>query len=89
MPGLSAPYGPSAHIPSAIFRALIDTDVVGTYNGSVTALRHFLGKKSGRLINNLGRGDTGSVALQNAYSSSKVWVRNFTRALAKEYEEAE
>jgi glucose 1-dehydrogenase len=83
--GLSAPYGPTAHIPSQDFQSVIDTNITGTYNGSVTAMRYFARQKSGKLINLLGRGDKGSVPLQNAYSSSKVWVRNFTQALAKEY----
>jgi NAD(P)-dependent dehydrogenase (short-subunit alcohol dehydrogenase family) len=83
--GLSAPYGPTAHIPSQDFQSVIDTNITGTYNGSVTAMRHFARQKSGKLINLLGRGDKGAVPLQNAYSSSKVWVRNFTQALAKEY----
>jgi glucose 1-dehydrogenase len=83
--GLSAPYGPTAHIPSASFQSVIDTNITGTYNGSVTAMRYFAKQKSGKLINLLGRGDKGAVPLQNAYSSSKVWVRNFTRALAREY----
>ncbi len=83
--GLSAAYGPTAHIPSENFQSVIDTNITGTYNGSVTAMRHFAKQKSGKLINLLGRGDRGAVALQNAYSSSKVWVRNFTQALAKEY----
>lgn len=83
--GLSAPYGPTAHIPSQDFMNVINTNITGTYNGSVVALRYFLPRRSGKLINLLGRGDNGSVPLQNAYSSSKLWVRNFTRALAKEY----
>jgi glucose 1-dehydrogenase len=83
--GLSAAYGPTAHIPSENFQSVIDTNITGTYNGSVTAMRHFAKQKSGKLINLLGRGDKGAVPLQNAYSSSKVWVRNFTQALAKEY----
>jgi NAD(P)-dependent dehydrogenase (short-subunit alcohol dehydrogenase family) len=83
--GLSAPYGPTAHLPSESFQSVIDTNITGTYNGSVTAMRHFAKQKSCKLINLLGRGDKGAVPLQNAYSSSKVWVRNFTKALAKEY----
>jgi NAD(P)-dependent dehydrogenase (short-subunit alcohol dehydrogenase family) len=83
--GLSAPYGPTAHLPSESFQSVIDTNITGTYNGSVTAMRHFAKQKSGKLINLLGRGDKGAVPMQNAYSSSKVWVRNFTQALAKEY----
>jgi NAD(P)-dependent dehydrogenase (short-subunit alcohol dehydrogenase family) len=83
--GLSAPYGPTAHIPSDDFMKVIKTNITGTYNGSVVALRYFATQKRGKLINLLGRGDGGSVPLQNAYSSSKVWVRNFTKALAQEY----
>jgi len=83
--GLSAPYGPTAHIPSKNFISVINTNITGTYNGSVVAMRYFLAQKSGKLINLLGRGDTGSIPLQNAYSSSKVWVRNFTKTLANEY----
>ena len=83
--GLSAPYGPTAHIPSEEFLKVIDTNITGTYNGSVVAMRLFAKQKSGKLINLLGRGDSGSIPLQNAYSSSKIWVRNFTKTLAKEY----
>jgi NAD(P)-dependent dehydrogenase (short-subunit alcohol dehydrogenase family) len=51
-------------------------------------MRHFLKRKRGKLINVLGRGDTGAIPMQNAYSSSKVWIRNFTKVLAKEYKES-
>jgi glucose 1-dehydrogenase len=85
--GLSAPYGPTAHIPSSDFLPILQTNIIGTANGSVVAMRHFLPQKSGKLINLLGRGDTGSIPLQNAYSSSKVWVRNFTKALSIEYKD--
>jgi len=83
--GLSAPYGPTAHIPARDFSNVINTNIIGTYNGSVVALRYMLPQKSGKLINLLGRGDTGSIKFQNAYSSSKVWVRNFTKTMAAEY----
>ena len=83
--GLSAPYGPTAQIPSVDFMNVINTNITGTYNGSVVAMRYMAAQKSGKLINLLGRGDNGSIPLQNAYSSSKVWVRNFTKALANEY----
>lgn len=83
--GLSAPYGPTVHVPSADFLTVINTNIIGTYNGSIIAMKYFLAQKSGKLINLLGRGDKGSISLQNAYSSSKVWVRNFTKTLADEY----
>ena len=83
--GLSAPYGPTAHLPSSEFQATINTNILGVYNGSVTALRHFVPQRSGKLINLLGRGDNQPVPFQNAYASSKTWVRSFTTALAREY----
>ena len=86
--GLSAPYGPTVNIPAEHFMKVIGTNVVGAYNGSVIAMRHFLKRKRGKLINVLGRGDTGAIPLQNAYTSSKVWIRNFTKALAKEYRDS-
>lgn len=86
--GLAGPYGPTAHIPSRIFMNVVNTNIIGTYNGSVVALRKMTAQKTGKIINLLGRGDTGAVTFQNAYSSSKVWVRNFTKALAAEYKES-
>lgn len=86
--GLSAPYGPTAHIPSDEVLKVMNTNMIGTYNGSVVALRKMISQKNGKLINLLGRGDNGSVKFQNAYTSSKIWVRNFTETLAKEYDES-
>lgn len=73
--GLGAPYGPTADIPSAQFHAVVHTNILGTYNGSLVALRAFRAKGRARLINLYGRGDSGPVALQNAYAASKAWVR--------------
>ena len=86
--GQSAPYGPTAHIPSQNFINVVNTNIIGTYNGSVVALRKMSAQKSGKIINLLGRGDSGSIKWQNPYTSSKVWVRNFTKTLAKEYKES-
>ena len=86
--GISPPYGPTVHVQPEAFIRATQTNVLGTYYGSVVALRHFLPKKSGKLINILGAGARGPVAMQNAYGSSKAWVRNFTLALAQEYKES-
>lgn len=83
--GLSNIYGQSAHLPIERFEATLRTNIFGTYYGSIVAIRHFLGQGRGKLINLLGRGDRQPVPLQNAYASSKTWVRSFTLALAKEY----
>lgn len=83
--GLSAPYGPTVDVPDEQFRAVLQTNIMGTYNGSRIALEHFLAQGQGKLINLLGRGDTEPVPFQNAYASSKSWIRAFTRALVGEY----
>jgi NAD(P)-dependent dehydrogenase (short-subunit alcohol dehydrogenase family) len=84
--GLSAPYGPTVAIPTPAFLQVITTNIIGTYNGSMVALRHMLPKRSGKLINLLGRGadDRKGVKFQNGYTASKTWVRSFTLALASE-----
>jgi NAD(P)-dependent dehydrogenase (short-subunit alcohol dehydrogenase family) len=85
--GYAGIYGPTAAIDPQDFERVVRTNILGEYYGSWVALQHFLAQGTGgKLINLLGRGDTGPVALQNAYASSKAWVRNFTLALAKEYQ---
>ena len=86
--GVSAPYGPSVDIRPEDFIRTLQTNIFGVYYGSMAAMRHFLPRKSGKLINILGRGDRQAVPMQNAYASSKTWVRNFTLALAKEYKDS-
>jgi NAD(P)-dependent dehydrogenase (short-subunit alcohol dehydrogenase family) len=82
--GIGASYGPTVKVPMRQFEAVVKTNILGTYYGSMTAMKHFLAQGSGKLINLLGRGDTGPVVFQSAYGSSKTWVRSFTLALAKE-----
>ncbi|HNT75850.1 MAG TPA: SDR family oxidoreductase [Anaerolineae bacterium] len=83
--GTGGPYGPTAHIPPVEFETVLRTNIFGAYHGSWVALQHFLPQKHGKLINILGQGEQGPVAMQNAYASSKGWLRSFTLALAKEY----
>ncbi|MEZ4833883.1 MAG: SDR family oxidoreductase [Caldilineaceae bacterium] len=83
--GISAPYGPTLEVPPERFINVIQTNILGTYYGSIVAMQHFVAQGNGKLINLLGRGDKQPTANQNAYSSSKAWIRNFTLALAAEY----
>ena len=83
--GKAGPYGPTASIPEELFKSVISTNIIGTYHGSIAALRYFIPQGSGKLINILGRGDDQPVPFQNAYASSKSWIRAFTVAMAKEY----
>jgi glucose 1-dehydrogenase len=86
--GISPPYGPTVHVQPEAFIRATQTNVLGTYYGSVVAMRHFLPKRSGKLINILGAGARGPAPMQSAYGSSKAWIRNFTLALAQEYKES-
>lgn len=82
--GAAGVYGPTATTPVADFERVVRTNVLGTYYGSRVALGVFLAQGHGDLVNLYGRGDDRPVPLQNAYASSKAWVRSFTRALHKE-----
>ncbi|MCL4559761.1 MAG: SDR family oxidoreductase [Chloroflexi bacterium] len=80
----AGPYGPTVQIDPHRFTQVLRTNIFGTYYGSLEAIRRFLPQRSGKLINILGRGDSGPEAFQNAYTSTKAWERSFTLALAKE-----
>jgi len=83
--GISAPYGLTMSIAPDQIKKVVDTNIMGVYYGSHVAMRQFLAQRSGKLINLLGRGESGPVPYQNPYASSKAWVKSFTKALAKEY----
>jgi glucose 1-dehydrogenase len=86
--GISPPYGPTIHVQTEAFVRTTQTNVMGTYFGSLVAMRAFLARGRGKLINILGVGDRKPQAMQNAYASSKAWVLNFTKALAEEYKDS-
>jgi len=83
--GIGAPYGLTMSISPERIKQVVDTNIMGVYYGSHVAMRQFLAQGSGKLINLLGRGDSGPVPYQNPYASSKAWGKNFTQGLAKEY----
>ena len=86
--GYAPPFGPTMHIAPAAFMRAVQTNIIGTYNGSLVALRAFLPEGRGKLINILGRGSDGKpVDMQNGYAASKAWERSFTLSLAKEYKD--
>jgi NAD(P)-dependent dehydrogenase (short-subunit alcohol dehydrogenase family) len=82
--GVAGPYGPTVETTPDAFYQVIHTNITGTYNGSRTAMAHFLAQDSGKLINLMGHGYEKPVPYQNAYSASKAWCRSFTLALAEE-----
>ena len=87
--GIAGPYGPTAHIAAEVFAAVLQTNIIGTYYGSWVAMQHFIQQNQGKLINILGDGSKRPRAMQNAYTTSKGWMKNFTQTLAKEYEDTE
>jgi NAD(P)-dependent dehydrogenase (short-subunit alcohol dehydrogenase family) len=86
--GVAGPQGPTIHVPLESFERVLQTNIFGVYYGSVVAMEYFLPRGSGKLINILGRGAREPGPFQNAYASTKAWIRNFTLAVAKEYKDS-
>lgn len=82
--GVSGVYGPTASTPVDDFARVVRTNVLGTFHGARVALPVLLAQGHGDLVNLYGQGDRGPVPLQNAYASSKHWVRQFTETLRQE-----
>lgn len=82
--GSAGPYGPVLGISPDSFKSVINTNIVGTYHGSMVALQHFVPLKQGKLINILGHGAKNAVPYQSPYSASKIWIRSFTESLIVE-----
>jgi len=86
--GVAGVSGPTAHIAAEEFVRIVQTNILGVFHGSWVALQHMVPQGCGKIINLLGMGDRRPAPLQNAYGSSKAWVRSFTLALAQEYKDS-
>jgi glucose 1-dehydrogenase len=86
--GIAGPYGATFDLAPDQFLGVLRTNLFGVYYGSLLAMRHFLPRKSGKLINILGAGSRKPAPNQNVYGSTKTWIRVFTLALAKEYKDS-
>ncbi|MBX0329274.1 SDR family oxidoreductase [Oscillochloris sp. ZM17-4] len=82
--GVTAVQGPTVAVPPASFLRVVETNILGTYHGSLAALRHMAPARAGKLINIVGQGEDRPNPYGNAYGSSKAWIRHFTMGLAKE-----
>lgn len=82
--GAAGPYGPTHLVPPETFERVVRTNILGTFHGCRAALPGMIERGGGHVINLYGRGATRPVPLQNAYASSKAWVRVFTRTLQAE-----
>jgi NAD(P)-dependent dehydrogenase (short-subunit alcohol dehydrogenase family) len=87
--GLSGPYAPTADIPPARWRQVVETNLIGTYNGTHAALAQMLPRNYGKIINLLGAGAQESSSYLptylSAYGASKAGVLRFTQIVAEEY----
>jgi glucose 1-dehydrogenase len=86
--GVAGPYGATFDLAPEQFLGVLRTNMFGVYHGSRLAMRHFLPRNTGKLINILGAGSRKPAPNQNAYGSTKTWIRVFTLALAKEYQKS-
>ena len=86
--GVAGPYGPTLELAPEKVMQVINTNIIGVYHGSTVAIKHFTTPKSGKLINIMGRGWDSPAPNQNAYGSSKTWIRIFSQTLAKETKES-
>ena len=73
---------PVAHMSPEDFRATLDVNLVGVFNGCRAAASHLIAQKSGKIVNVASV--LGQVGLPgySAYAASKSGVMGFTRALA-------
>jgi 2-deoxy-D-gluconate 3-dehydrogenase len=76
---------PLAEMAPEDFRATLDVNLVGVFNGCRAAAAHLIAQKSGKIINL--SSVLGQVGLPgySAYAASKSGVMGFTRALAAEW----
>jgi glucose 1-dehydrogenase len=82
--GVTATQGPTVAVSPDSFTRVVQTNILGTYHGSLAALRHMSPRRTGKLINIVGQGEEKPNPYGNAYGSSKAWIRCFTMAVAEE-----
>lgn len=83
-------FGPVLDIPYSQWRQVIDTNIVGTYHGTIAALKQMLPREKGVIINFLGAGTSGDVAngYLSAYTASKAAIQRFTQVAADDYKQS-
>jgi NAD(P)-dependent dehydrogenase (short-subunit alcohol dehydrogenase family) len=86
--GVSGPWARTLDVGRDEYLRVVETNILGGYYGSVTALSHMLPRRTGKILNLLGMGARGPAPFANAYGPSKAWLRSFTLALAREYRDS-
>jgi NAD(P)-dependent dehydrogenase (short-subunit alcohol dehydrogenase family) len=83
--GVTGPIETPAHeVPLQNFRAVLDTNILGTFLPCRAAIPHMIKRGEGRIVNISGTSGLRGYRNRVAYSSSKWAVRGLTRTLALE-----
>lgn len=89
--GIASPYATTLYIPVERWKAVLQTNLYGTYHGTTVALKHMLERNQGKIVNVFGAGDQDSrvdkYGYMSAYAASKAAVRRFTLVMAEEYKD--
>lgn len=86
--GVNQPQKAIWELSESEIKAMFDTDLLGTVNGSKVAMLHMMKNHSGAIYNVEGYGSNDAMMLGlNIYGTTKRAVTHFTQALAKESEE--
>jgi NAD(P)-dependent dehydrogenase (short-subunit alcohol dehydrogenase family) len=81
-------YGPFEQVPSEVFRAVIDTNLMGQVHGSRAAMQQFRRQGHGTLINTASVWARVTTPDVSAYVTSKFAVRAFSECLRQELADA-
>ncbi len=74
-------FGHFSDVPEDAFRRVIDVNLIGTVNGTRTALRRMRPRNRGTVVQVLSAISYRGAPMQSAYSASKYGLRGFTEAL--------
>ncbi len=77
-------YGKFTDVPEDAFRRVLDVNLLGTVNGTRTALALMRPRNAGTIVQILSAISYRGVPLQTAYSTAKFGLRGFTEALRAE-----
>lgn len=77
-------YGSFVDVPVEAFRRVVDVNLLGTANGTRTALARMRPRNRGTVVQVLSGISYRGVPLQTAYSTTKYGLRGFTEALRAE-----
>jgi NAD(P)-dependent dehydrogenase (short-subunit alcohol dehydrogenase family) len=76
---------PLAQMSPEDFRAVLDVNLIGAFNGCRAAASHLIAQKSGKIVNVSSMLAQAGLPGYSVYAASKSGVMGFTRALAVEW----